>query len=552
MSISILRKIVTQYWLSLTILLAVLFLIIQPLLHDGFFPTFDDVQVVRVDEMTKELRSGQFPVRFVNDLGNGGGYNLFSFYPPLVYYIGAAIHLIGIPLVKVVKLTFILGYLISGTGMYLLLKYFFSKRLAVIGAALFLTSPFLNYEVFIRGALAEFFGMAIFPLTLWLLIKLIEEKQIRYFLLFGFSFAALILAHTFVGLFAALFFMITIFILSENKKAVTGSLLGILLGISLTVWFWLPVFFQQGLTQYSQSFFATQSFSTNFLSPLAVFGIKPPSWDFLPPLLGISLFLGAILGIGLGVYKKLYRKSRFFSLSVVGFVFCVFIISSSSKFIWELSQQLRYMQFPWRFLVFLTVFAIILSVFFLSIIKNRLVQMIFALVLFSVAIVFYSSYLNPKTYNFISNYYAEDSCGTTTWAQEYLPRQVEKCLPRSKSREFIYPKITPSKGVRVGVSETEHGRNITLTTSGEKGTVTLRKYYSPGWKGLLDNRHKLDIYASKPYGLVSINVPKGRHEVEIALDKTSVEVLSEYMTIGGVFLSLVLFILTRNSIMKKK
>ncbi len=40
-------------------IVAVFIFIILPLLHDGFFPTFDDVQVVRIEVMLKELKSGR-------------------------------------------------------------------------------------------------------------------------------------------------------------------------------------------------------------------------------------------------------------------------------------------------------------------------------------------------------------------------------------------------------------------------------------------------------------------------------------------------------------
>ena len=62
---------------------------ISHLLLPGFFPIHDNTQVQRVFEMSKSLRDGMFPVRWVSDMGYGFGYPIFNFYAPLAYYFGA-------------------------------------------------------------------------------------------------------------------------------------------------------------------------------------------------------------------------------------------------------------------------------------------------------------------------------------------------------------------------------------------------------------------------------------------------------------------------------
>lgn len=67
------------------LILAVLLVIpaIAPLFHKGFFTMHDDQQVVRLYEMDQALAAGQFPARWIANLGFGFGYPLFIFYPPL-------------------------------------------------------------------------------------------------------------------------------------------------------------------------------------------------------------------------------------------------------------------------------------------------------------------------------------------------------------------------------------------------------------------------------------------------------------------------------------
>ena len=44
---------------------------VKPLFVDGYFPVHDATQVERVYEMSRALKEGQFPVRWVADLGYG-------------------------------------------------------------------------------------------------------------------------------------------------------------------------------------------------------------------------------------------------------------------------------------------------------------------------------------------------------------------------------------------------------------------------------------------------------------------------------------------------
>ena len=86
----ILKKVV-----PLTLVIIISLFTLKPLFAQGFFPMHDDTQPSRVYEMSKSLLQGQFPVRWVPDLGYGFGYPLYNFYAPLPYYIGAFFNILG-------------------------------------------------------------------------------------------------------------------------------------------------------------------------------------------------------------------------------------------------------------------------------------------------------------------------------------------------------------------------------------------------------------------------------------------------------------------------
>lgn len=102
------------------------------ILNNQFFSVHDDQQVARIYLLTEALKSGQFPVRWVNHLGFGFGYPLFIFYPPLIYYIGSVFYLMGASLILSVKLIIFISFLGSMVSMYFLLNKFYSKNISAI------------------------------------------------------------------------------------------------------------------------------------------------------------------------------------------------------------------------------------------------------------------------------------------------------------------------------------------------------------------------------------------------------------------------------------
>src|SRR3989338_8008808 len=115
-----------NYW-SLLMVVALSYMSIAPLFSAGFFPMHYNAQVARVHEMKKAFLEGQFPVRWVADLGYGYGYPIFNFYSPLAYYVGGFFNILGFDALTATKIMIILGILLSGVFMYLLAREFWGK-----------------------------------------------------------------------------------------------------------------------------------------------------------------------------------------------------------------------------------------------------------------------------------------------------------------------------------------------------------------------------------------------------------------------------------------
>src|SRR3989338_8602106 len=166
-------KVKIQTFAPLLLIIALSFVTILPLLGIGFFPMHDDTQPARLYEMAQALADGQFPVRWVRDLGYGYGYPLFNFYAPFPYYIGALFYLLGLGAISSAKIMMGIGMVLSGITMYLLVKKITSRvDTAIVASCAYLLAPYHASLLYVRGAVGELYAYAFLPLPLlgWLLI----------------------------------------------------------------------------------------------------------------------------------------------------------------------------------------------------------------------------------------------------------------------------------------------------------------------------------------------------------------------------------------------
>jgi len=216
---------VKKYWGAAVVFLLSLIILI-PLFHAGSFPVHDDTQASRVFEMAQSLKDGMFPVRWVKDLGFGYGYPIFNFYSPLPYYIGALFVLIGINALLSAKIVMAIAVVVAGLGMYWFIKTFFDEFSAVAAGVIYLFFPYFAVNIFVRGAVDEFFAYALLPLIFLGFFKIHYESQskklpLRWVLATAFFFALVALAHNLtafmVGIMLIFFFIFSLLFQKREK-----------------------------------------------------------------------------------------------------------------------------------------------------------------------------------------------------------------------------------------------------------------------------------------------------------------------------------------------
>src|SRR3989338_10790443 len=108
---------------------------LRDLWGEGFYTSHDGShQVARLYYFDKLLRDGQVPPRWVSELQNGYGYPLFIFSYQLPWFIAEPLYVAGFSIFDSIKLTFLIGFFLSGLSMYAFLKNTTGRMPAFAGA----------------------------------------------------------------------------------------------------------------------------------------------------------------------------------------------------------------------------------------------------------------------------------------------------------------------------------------------------------------------------------------------------------------------------------
>ena len=151
---------------------------ILSLLGPSYFTMHDDTQIGRVVSMARSLSDGQFPVRWVSDLGYGYGYPIFNFYGPLPYYIGGVLTNLGIPAMFATKIMMGLGMILAPLLAFLVLEQFLGVLAASVSAILFMYAPYHAVQLYVRGAVGELYATAFLPLLFMVLWLLYSQRRV--------------------------------------------------------------------------------------------------------------------------------------------------------------------------------------------------------------------------------------------------------------------------------------------------------------------------------------------------------------------------------------
>ncbi len=506
---------------------------ILPFFRQGFFPMHDDTQVARVVTMGNALREGQFPVRWVSDLGYGYGYPIFNFYGPLPYYVGGFLYALGVAPLAATKIMMALGFVGPATILFLLLYQAVGWQGAAVSGLFFLFSPYHAVQGYVRGAVGEYWAINFWPLILFAVWHALQKSNRPLIPVVGaVGIAGAVLSHTLLGFVTVLFVaagLMGYWIWGVVRRIpLTGPMIitkMLLLGLGLSAFFWLPAFAEMGYTSVAGQVSSTANYTDHFVcfpqlwSSLWGFGGSIPGCiDGMSFMLGKIHILAALLGFIVMFGKKRLRTVG--GTAIVITALGVFFSTGFSAAIWAAIPFFPYLQYPWRFLSVATLGLSLLSGVLAAGVNGERKKALLVAGLVGGLLFFNLKWFAPQRVYEVSDEpqaLREDiRFRVSGISDEYLPPGI----PRPESAaQVVSATIPESRGVRVtALTETATDARFVVESSGS-AEITVNKADFPGWKYFVNENEVRPAIRS---GLPHLSIEAGQSVIALHFRDTPV------------------------------
>jgi hypothetical protein len=280
----------------------------------------------------------------------GFGEPRFVFYPPASWMAGAALGSV-LPWRMAPGAFIWLALLLAGASMWRLAREWLPDNQATAAAVFFAVNPYHLVVVYYRSDFAELLASAMFPLLVWAALRVTREGW-RPVPILAAVFAAIWLSNAPAAVISTYSLALMLFVGACVRRSVWPLVRGgtaMAAGFGLAAFYILPAAWEQRWVQIAQVVSENLHFDQNFIFTHA----NDPefvlfNWKVSAVALGVILLTGIAT-----VFAARSRRDfpdLWWMLLAMGGV-SVFLMFSLSSILWRRLPELRFVQFPWRWLV---------------------------------------------------------------------------------------------------------------------------------------------------------------------------------------------------------
>ena len=487
-------------------------------------------------EVARAWRTGLVYPHWVQDANFGAGEPRLIFYPPASWLVGGLLGTIfgwhAAPVLFV-----LLALLSAGGSMYLLAGEWAPPNAATFAACLYMVNPYAMFVAYERSALGELLAAAWLPLMV--LFALRTRSSVAPL---GLSVAALWLTNSpaaVMGSYLLAALALGMWIAERRPWPALRAAAGMALGLGLAAFYIVPAAYEQRWVQIDRAIMPGMRVEDSFL-----FGhtandfhnqvLHTASWIF------IAMLLAGAIAAYLAWSKPTGGRARVVlsaSLPVL-----LWLQLPVSDVIWKHTPHLKFLQFPWRWLLPLSVVTCVLAAFALGAKHGARARWLSVTVIIALAI--------WGGRHFFQHCDDEDAVAAqvaafrseqgTEGTDEYTPvgadnASIQQHLPMVRVLRAAQDDTADSTAgdnpewqqgdpgsiaakVAVNLWNAEHCV-ISLSTQ-ESGYAALRLMDYPGWRVSVDGKQVL----SRPVredGLMAVPVMPGSQTIEVQWGATS-------------------------------
>lgn len=493
-------------------------------------------QIARLQSIPPAIKNGQIlaQVSPYDMFGYGYGYNLF--YGPLLPWCTTILRAIFQSWPVAINVLCVALLIISGIfTSYLVYKVSRKKTLAALAGIFYMAAPYHLLNLYERFAIGEFAAMTFFPLLMLGLYQLVNHQPhvIRNIAI---SASVLLLTHNLSVVLAALMTLVYLLFnikaiwnwVSFKKMLVAGGL-----ALGATAFFLLPLAELKLVGNYGvfDKMYSELRLETN-PEKISEHSLSAPEIIYSDydnaTIIEHKMAIGIIAIIGLGCYlfirKNVPDKGERRLVDALYVISIITLLMTTTVVNWNIVPGILHsVQFPWRFLsVFSFTISIVAAYVFYYIIQGLSEQRQQCLTIIIGLIAIYPVnhiYNLPHVEHLQKNQEQMFSLeqGSAGWSGEYAPvallctdYDARRCglgeLNENLLRRGDQPKIT--SGSAEVTNYRKEGINVSFNVADTTTdtAIELPLIWYPGYKATI-NGEKLDLRASKKYGLVEATLP---------------------------------------------
>lgn len=514
------------------------------------FPSGHDIggHVTGTYLFDRALGQGQVPVRWTEWVRPGESQPLFNFYPPGLHYLIQIPHAFGLRLSDSLKTIVPLMWCLGGLFTFAWLRPLGGLP-AGLAAALFVLSPYLIVDAFVRAAYPELLAVSFAPGLFWSIDRLARSGAGRDALLVACFTAALLVSHLLSSLIlgpVAAAYAVHRLVATRARPRTIGLLAsGAVLGAGLAAFSVLPSQLELayvGIGRITTGYFAYQ---LHFVEPSQLlsgaweyggsgpgiddhmsFAIRAVPWTVLA-LACVSLPLGWL------TRRVPHLGSIAFWLAAVGIA--MWLMTPSSAVVWRAIPALAYLQFPWRYSMVISVGVAALAALLLSAVTSRAARAAVVIVAVGLHYQFERDHLKPDLYypkslaNIDDPRWGED---LTPGAPAFLERSFgppggQRVAPAGIGRWTI---VGGAGEVRA-IAMADHRLVLDVHTP-DGARLRVNSHAFPGWVTFVDDQ-SAPLRVDRVFGYIEVDVPPGTHRVEARFTNTPVRTAANAISVAS-------------------
>jgi 6-pyruvoyl-tetrahydropterin synthase related domain len=439
----------------------------------------------------------------------------FVLYPPASWTMGGIISSV-FPWTIASPVYIWIVLVLAGISMFLLARQWFDWRDAIFAAVLYAVNPYHLVIVYWRSAFAELLASCLLPLLVLLVWKAATGDRHMVAPL-GILLAAAWLTNAPAAVMIHYSLALLMVFFSWKNRSPQPLLIvagAVVLGACLSAFYLLPAIYEQRWIEIANAVSAGSRPSDNFL----FIHTTDADHDAFNRIVSWLAVLEAIVILAAAIASKLWRGARrevWNALSVWALACCILMLPVSAL-LWKVLPKLQFMQFPWRWLLCMSM----IFTLFVTIGLRRWWQRGAVCVLSLVVIVVAWRYVQAPWWDTAADLREmQDNMSTGMGYEgtdEYTPLGADPSAIDKDARKVTV--AGPAHAAIDVLSWDVESKTFTAQMSAAD-RVVLRLFRYPAWRVLVNGR-EVETTASEGTGQMLIPVSAGRNQVEVRFVRT--------------------------------